>query len=183
MRTTSRKKKKKKRRTVTWKDTLARDLERKWQQRRMMGDNKEVKGNMLLTYPSPDTESACGWAWSEPFLSLPCRTARPLWGPSRTMPGRRSAERLSSWRRHPVDARAKGFRKRSIHWLKHLQECIWLLALAGTAKSNADSYHQIPQVHVQTCVKQKAPCGYTSIILIFLYFLEPFLKHRQHLPV
>lgn len=54
------KKEKKKRRTVTWKDTLAGDLERKWQQRRMMGDNKEVKGNMLLTYPSPDTESACG---------------------------------------------------------------------------------------------------------------------------
>lgn len=86
--------------TSSYLATLARDLERKWQWWSTMGDN--------VTYPSPDTESACGWACSELFPSPPCRTARPLWGPSRMMPGRKSAERLSSWRRHPTDARKKG---------------------------------------------------------------------------
>lgn len=75
------------------------DLGRKWQRWCTVGE--------FVTYPSPDTESACGWVWFELFLSLPCRTARPLWGPSRMMPGRKSAERLSSWHRHPMDARRK----------------------------------------------------------------------------
>lgn len=77
------------------------DLERKWQRWGTVGE--------FVTYPSPDTESACGWAWSEPFPSPPCRTARPLWGPSRMTPGRKSAERLSSWHRHPMNARKKRF--------------------------------------------------------------------------
>lgn len=92
-----------------WPETLG----EKWRRRGMKGGNEENqrKTCRLLTYPSPNTESACGWAWSGPFLSPPCRTARPPWGPSRMMPGRRSAERLSSWRRHPIELRKKGQRE------------------------------------------------------------------------
>lgn len=87
--------------TVSWTATSLGHLDWKWQPWGFRGDT-------LLTYPSRDTESACGWAWSEPFLSLPCRTAMPLWGPSRMMPGRRSAGRLSSWHRLPIDGRRSG---------------------------------------------------------------------------
>lgn len=86
-----------------WSETLKEDMAAARYDEIMKG----FRETCLLAYPSPDTKSACGWAWSGPFPSLPCRTARPLWGPSRTMPGRRSAERLLSWCRLPIDTRKR----------------------------------------------------------------------------
>lgn len=92
---------------VTWKDTAARDIVRKWQLLGWWEIMERFRETCCFTYPNPDTESAYGWAWSEPFLSLPCRTARPLLGPSRTTPGRRSAGRLLSWCRRSIGWRTK----------------------------------------------------------------------------
>lgn len=71
---------------------------RRWRPRR-----SRTSGNHSNTYPIPGRGNACVWAWSALCPWPPCRTATPPSGPSRKRPGKRSAERLLSSCRHPVE--------------------------------------------------------------------------------